>query len=152
MSDQPSVDDRDYWFRRHEILMSQVAAAVEVEREATKQEIIEYLEGVAERCGMVGRAEAYQDRGAYIRSLIDPHIRSIRASGPSDALAAALRQAEARGMREALGGMSPESAATCLNLTANELRGRGYEESANLHARIAAVIAAAEAKGKNDGE
>lgn len=34
MSEQPSVDDRDYWFRRWEIAQADLAAAVEAEREA----------------------------------------------------------------------------------------------------------------------
>ena len=46
-----------------------------------RDEIIAYLQGVAERCQQVGRSETYSSRGEYIERLIDPYIRTMQPPG-----------------------------------------------------------------------
>lgn len=57
-------------------------------------------------------------------------------------------------LREALGEIAPRSAAECLRISADELRDRGYHESARFHERLAdvvAALAATEAPAKDHG-
>lgn len=63
---------------------------------------------------------------------------------------AADQSAEVARLREALGGVAPRSAAECLRRSADELRDRGYIKSAELHERLADVVAALAAPAAQD--
>lgn len=112
------------------LLPSQVAAAVQAERDACAGTL-------------TGR---HWDSQFQPWEVAERGAQMIRARGPSDALADALRQAEARGMREAA-----DVAAHDL-LTEEDSAGRQYVVRHGDPDIAAAIIAAAEAKEKNDGE
>ena len=101
----------------------------------------EAVEAMAARC-----TSWYAAVAAMLRRL---HARAVEAEAVADQAVwameehkAALATARADALREVLGDVSPESASNCLTLTANDLRARGYEVSADLHARLAAAILA----------
>jgi hypothetical protein len=100
--DHSDLAQRLFALEQHDAAVSaEIAQAVAAEREACITEVIEYLEGVAERCKMIGGSETYTSRAAYVQSLIDPHIRTIRARGGADALAEMRQQARREGIEEA---------------------------------------------------
>lgn len=124
---------------------AQVAAAVQAEREAIAAE---------HDCGCAARVDVLQAldggmRGKDAAARFCPaspnccavDARAIRARGPSDALAAALRQARVAGMREAAAGV--KGAATAL---------RHAPELSRVLDEIAAAILDAAAKEQSDGE
>jgi hypothetical protein len=100
--DHSDLAQRLFALEQHDAAVSaEIAQAVAAEREACITEVIEYLEGVAERCKMIGGSETYTSRAAYVQSLIDPHIRTIRARGGADALAEMRQQARREALQRA---------------------------------------------------
>jgi hypothetical protein len=62
-------------------LRAQIAAARREGAEAMREAVAGYLEGVADRCEMLGNSETYKSRAAFVRGLVDPHIGNIPLPG-----------------------------------------------------------------------
>lgn len=78
---------------------AEVIAMVEAAGEQMRQEVIDYLSGVAERCETLRGSETYRERGAFVRGLIDPHVRTLPLPTPD--LDAIREQARREGMETA---------------------------------------------------